>query len=428
MPNRLRKQQLNLDETVGYRSPPRYAWEFCPEDARNAANKPYHPHPLRSYQVPYSPQPHHMLRPLPHYLETIEEERSRSFQARSYSLSSGYTETASSASPPWSHWSSPPSSVPESPPKYAHPRSESRPSKLPWWIRSPKLDDTTRASQNLHLDISNEATPKDTYVDYPNGRTTQKVRFDVPNSPNTKRLPKSPHPFGSTQKATTQSYSLSQWQDDVPNNTRPPPYEDTQSSQGISNNFHVDFPVQALPPHGAIGSEDGQHECDVDPFSYSALEPSPMISPASTFRVSEFSPVSPASVPPTRRSSLDSPEYAYKRNGSIGIDSPAFNLPSPVESRTSSQASPGTAQQLQQEKEWIWRLKATNVASKAKAVKAKEVDVGHKRTKSVGLGIMVAKPGTAETEYKAFPSPAVKSPMWEAVARRMGEGDTSNAQ
>lgn len=418
MPNRLRKQLIDSDETAGYKSPPRYAWKFCSDDARRAANKTPHPHPLRSCQVPHSPKPHPILRPHPHHLETIEEEQSRSFQTRSYSLSSDYTDTASSVSTPWSHWSSPPSSVPESPPKHLRSAPDSKAGKSSWWNRSPKFDDFTWSPWRSNSDSSNDATPRERSISCPESRTTHKVRFCVPFSPKTSRLPKSPHPFGPerTPSALTRGPTYLPEGD---SSIETPENETVDLNQGISSNYHVDFPIQALPPHSVTGSE--ADKCDGEAFGYSALEPSSVISPASTFRGSEFSPVSPASNTQTRRSSLDSPEYAYKRKGSIGLDSPAFNLPSPVDPDALSQTSPTAAQQLQQEKEWIWRLKETNVASKAKAVKAREIDVGTKGNKGVGLGILIAKPGTGETEYKAFPSPAVKSPMWEAIARRVGE-------
>lgn len=426
MPNVLRKPHVNMDEAAAYKSPPRYAWEFCPEDVRRATNRSKHPHPLRSCQVPHSPKPHSHPRSQPHHLETIDEEQSRSSKLRSYSLSSEYTEASSSTSPPYSHWSSPPSSVPESPPKPMRIKAESKFAKLSWFNRSPKANDTKWTPRRQGSESSDEETPRETQLAFSDRKVTQKVRFYVPVSPKSTRYPKSPHPFGSSETPSALSRAAAYLPEDT-SDLVPPAYQFPRATEDTSNDFHVDFPVQALPPHGAVGAEESDR-AETELIGYSALEPSPMVSPASTFRGSEFSPVSPASVSHTRRSSLDSPTYAYKRKGSVGLDSPAFHLPSPVDSNGSLQQSPRTAQQLQQEKEWIWRLKETNVASKAKVAKAKEVDVAHHRSRSIGLGILVAKPGTGETEFKAFPSPGVKSPMWEAIAKRVGEAESSSAE
>ncbi|KAL9618038.1 MAG: hypothetical protein Q9160_007227 [Pyrenula sp. 1 TL-2023] len=305
-------------------------------------------------------------------------------------------------------------------------KAESKLSKLSWFNRSPKVIDTKWTPAQQGSESSDEETPRETQLAFPDRRITQKVRFYVPVSPKSTRFPKSPHPFGSTETPSALSRAAAFLPEDT-SDLAPPVYQPFRPTEDTSNEFHVDFPVQALPPYGAAGTEESDR-VETELIGYSALEPSPMISPASTFRGSGFSPVSPASATHTRRSSLDSPAYAYKRKGSIELDSPAFNLPSPVDSNGSLQQSPRTAQQLQQEKEWIWRLKETNVASKAKVAKAKEVDVAQNPTRSIGLGILVAKPGTGETEFKAFPSPGIKSPMWEAIAKRVGEVEPSSVQ
>ncbi|KAL9111877.1 MAG: hypothetical protein Q9227_003727 [Pyrenula ochraceoflavens] len=480
MPHRLQKKLEQVDPSAGYKSPPRYQWEFH-ADAKPVVKKSSHPHPLKSCAVPQSPKKSNVQRPKPHRLDTIEEELSRSFQARQSSVSSEYTEGASSVSSVWSDQSTPASSARTSP-NHSRSRSASKSSNniTAWWARSPKIGsgkNSSSSSRRGSLDSGKDAlaasAPRMEQLQQLENKLIQRVRFYVPISPKQNYLPKTPHPGRGTAKAlSTAAAHLPQ--DD--SEFEPPLYSLADSSSAgswtSSSAYHADYPDQALPPRHHIIAPKSAPIISTRPVSpieinNPAVPSSPLVSPCSSFHggnttsASNYSPVSPVAVknhaPPQPRhrrpsiepgtptnyprTSLDS--SSTKRQGSVGMDSPAFNLPSPVSSTASnpkSPVSPRTAQQLQQEREWIWRLKETNVAEKAKVQKAKAIDVSaaqrHGRKKSVGLGILVQKPrrdGNGE-EFRMFPSPSpatgsgsrgqsVGSPMWEAVARRVGEGD-----